>query len=72
TAEDCSSHVFLSYSYFSRSFKRITGHTFKDYLNITRINQAEKALVSTRKPITEIAAECGLTTSPTSAPSIKN
>lgn len=59
TAEDCSSHVFLSYSYFSRSFKQITGHTFKDYLNITRINQAEKALLSSRKPITEIAAECG-------------
>ncbi|MBQ8895139.1 MAG: AraC family transcriptional regulator [Clostridia bacterium] len=59
TAEDCSSHVFLSYSYFSRSFKRITGKTFKDYLTLTRINQAEKALVSTKLPITEIAAACG-------------
>lgn len=59
TAEDCSRYVFMSYSYFSRSFKRITGRTFKDYLNFTRINHAEKALVSTEKSITEIAADCG-------------
>lgn len=59
SAEGCSAKLFLSYSYFSRHFKRITGHTFKDYLNLTRINQAEKALISTRKPITEIATECG-------------
>ncbi len=59
TAESCSQHVFLSYSYFSRSFKRITGHTFKDYLILTRLNHAEKELVSTEKPITEIASGCG-------------
>ena len=59
TAESCSRYVFLSYSYFSRSFKRITGHTFKDYLILTRLNHAEKELVSTEKPITEIASGCG-------------
>lgn len=59
TAEKCSEHVFLSYSYFSRNFKRITGRTFKDYLIITRLNHAEKELISTEKSITEISADCG-------------
>ena len=59
TAESCSNHVFLSYSYFSRNFKQITGRTFRDYLMMTRINHAEKALVSSEKPITEIASDCG-------------
>lgn len=59
TALECSHHVFMSYSYFSRSFKKITGRTFKDYLVLTRINHAEKALLSTEKCITDIAADCG-------------
>jgi len=59
TAESCAKHVYLSYSYFSRSFKRVTGSTFKDYLIMNRINHAEKALASTKKPITQIASECG-------------
>lgn len=59
TAEECSRHVHMSYSYFSRSFKRLTGQTFTDYLNVTRINRAEKALASSKKSITEIAADCG-------------
>lgn len=59
TAEECSRYVHMSYSYFSRSFKRLTGQTFTDYLNVTRINRAEKALASTKKSITEIAADCG-------------
>ena len=63
-ATDCCSHVFLSYSYFSRNFKRITGRTFSDYLTLTRINHAEKALLSTQKPISQIAAECGFNNFP--------
>lgn len=59
TAEKCGRLQYMSYSYFSRSFKRIIGMSFKDYLNMTRINHAEKALVSTDKTITEIALECG-------------
>lgn len=64
TAMDCSNHVFLSYSYFSRHFKRITGRTFSDYLTLTRINHAEKALISTQKPISQIADECGFNNFP--------
>lgn len=59
TAEECGRLQFMSYSYFSRSFKRITGQSFKDYLNMTRINHAEKVLMSGDKTITEISSECG-------------
>lgn len=59
TALDCSQSLYMSYSYFSRSFKQITGKSFKAYLMNTRINRAEKALLATKKPITQIALECG-------------
>lgn len=59
TMEDCSRMCFVSYSYFSRKFKQITGKTFKNYLLATRINHAQKALMATEKPITQIALECG-------------
>lgn len=59
TVEDCSRRLYMSYSYFSRKFKEITGKSFKSYLIATRVNHAEKALLSTEKPITQIAIECG-------------
>ena len=59
TAEETAKLVFMSYSYFSRSFKKITGQTFKDYLNATRLSHAEKALISSEDPITKIASDCG-------------
>ncbi len=62
TAQDCSRHVNLSYSYFSRNFRRLTGKTFSDYLNNVRISRAERELSSTEKSITDIAAECGFNT----------
>lgn len=49
----------VSYSYFSRSFGRITGKSFKEYLNLTRVNHAEQMLLTTSRSVTEIAAECG-------------
>ncbi len=59
TAEECARYINMSYSYFSRSFKRITGRSFKEYLNNTRINQAEKLLLSTDKSVTDICFACG-------------
>jgi YesN/AraC family two-component response regulator len=59
SANDCAKNLFMSYSYFSRSFKRIMGMSFRDYLNHARINRAETALMSTDKPVNEIAAACG-------------
>lgn len=59
TANDCAKQVFMSYSYFSRCFKKVMGMSFKDYLNHTRINHAESALMSTDKTISEISLDCG-------------
>jgi AraC-like DNA-binding protein/mannose-6-phosphate isomerase-like protein (cupin superfamily) len=59
TAKDCSDMSYLSYSYFSRSFKNIVNMSFRDYLNLTRVNHAEKRLFSTDKTITQISRECG-------------
>ncbi len=49
----------ISYSYFSRCFKRILGKSFKEYLNQTRVDHAEQLLLTTNKSVTEVAAECG-------------
>ncbi|MBQ9544394.1 MAG: helix-turn-helix domain-containing protein [Clostridia bacterium] len=59
TLSDCASRVFLSDSYFSRSFRRITGKTFKEYLNQIRINRAQMMLLSGDMPITRVCADCG-------------
>lgn len=59
TAEMCAARCYLSYSYFSRTFRRITGKSFRAYLNEVRIDHAERKLVSTRKPITLVATDCG-------------
>lgn len=59
TAEECSKKLFVSYSYFSRKFKQITGKNFKNYLISIRINHAEKLLLSTSESITNIATKCG-------------
>lgn len=56
---ECANKLNMSYSYFSRSFKRITGKSFKEYLNETRINQAEKLMFSTDRTITDICESCG-------------
>ena len=49
----------MSYSYFSRSFKRVTGISFKQYLNRTRVNQAEKLLCRGNASVSEVATKCG-------------
>ena len=49
----------MSYSYFSRTFKRITGISFKNYLNRVRISNAERMLFSTGNAVSEIATACG-------------
>lgn len=62
TADICAKKVFMSYGHFSRSFKRVTGANFKDYLNTIRVNRAEKALISTDDSIAEICRKCGFNT----------
>ncbi len=62
TADICAKKVFMSYGHFSRSFKRVTGANFKDYLNTIRVNRAEKALIGTDDSIAEICRKCGFNT----------
>lgn len=46
-------------SYLSRFFKKSTGISLNEYINIVRITEAEKLLRSTDMSITEVAFECG-------------
>lgn len=54
--------VGLSYSHFSRTFEKITGFNYSYFRNLLRIRYAEKLLLSTSQPITEIASEIGINT----------
>jgi AraC-like DNA-binding protein len=49
----------LSYSYFSRVFKDITGRTFKEYVDYVRICEAEKLILSGNMNISQAAYEAG-------------
>jgi AraC-like DNA-binding protein len=53
----------LSYSYFSRVFKKIMKKNFKEYLNFVRISKAEQLLSTSELNITEIALAVGFSTS---------
>lgn len=53
----------MSYSYFSRMFKRVVGQNFSEYLNNIRIRKAEHLLVTTDLSITEIAMGTGFSSS---------
>ncbi len=49
----------LSYSYFSRYFKKITGRTFKEYIDFVRICEVEKLILSGNANISQAAYEAG-------------
>ena len=51
--------VGMSYSYFSRSFRRVAGTSFRKYLNVIRIRKAEQMLAAGGDSITEVAMRCG-------------
>ncbi len=63
TLEDVASQIHLNTSYFSKKFKAISGVSFKEYLNMVRINNSEKMLLETNKSITDIAMLCGYSSS---------
>lgn len=51
--------AYMSPTYFSKKFKKVTGFGFKEYLNNIRIKMATNMLTETQYSITEIAAYCG-------------
>lgn len=53
----------LSYSYFSRIFKRLMNKSFNEYLNYIRVTEAEKLLIASSMNITHIAYEVGFASS---------
>lgn len=61
TAKEAADACNLSYSYFSRKIKAITGRSFTELLNYVRITEAEKLLTTTDLSITDIAVSVGYT-----------
>ncbi len=57
--EFLSREFFISTYYLSHQFKAVTGFTITNYVQMTRIRNAQQMLLSGDKKITEIAAVCG-------------
>ena len=57
--EDVASFAGFSRYYFSRSFKRQTGYSFKDYLCQKRLQVAMDLLIRTNRSMREVAIESG-------------
>ena len=52
--EEVAAHVKVSPTYFSKFFKKATGHRFIEFINSLRINKACEHLAHSDEPITEI------------------
>lgn len=48
-------------SYLSHRFKEVTGISFIDYVNSVRVKEAQKLLVRSATPVTDVAMQCGFT-----------
>ena len=59
TEDVCAKNISLSRCYFSRNFKTVTGRSFKEYLNLVRIEHANTLLSTTELSVSEIASICG-------------
>jgi AraC-like DNA-binding protein len=55
-----SKQFFISPYYLSRAFKEVTGFTFIEYLNTTRIREAQTLLKTSNRKIIEIAGAVGI------------
>ncbi len=59
TLDEMSEKFYISPYHLSRTFKKITGFNFTDYINGIRIKEAQKLLVKTNMHIAEIAEKVG-------------
>lgn len=56
---EISKMAYMSPTYFSKKFKKVTGFGFNEYLNNVRIKMATNMLIETQYSVTEIARFCG-------------
>ena len=59
TLHEVAAHVYMSDSYFSKKFKKVTGFNFNEYLTSTRIKKADEMLLNTNMSIADIAEKSG-------------
>ena len=57
--DEIASTFYITPSHLCRTFKKLTGYTVIQYINILKIQKACDLLHETRKSITEIALDCG-------------
>ena len=55
-AEECN----ISYHYFSKIFKKVTGKNYKEYIDFVRVNEAEKLMLEDNYSISEISYKVGI------------
>lgn len=56
---DLAKELGFSVPYLSKRFKQMTGQTFRDYLNVQRVEEAKRLLSETDFPLIDIAIACG-------------
>ncbi|MBW5444627.1 helix-turn-helix domain-containing protein [Cohnella sp. CFH 77786] len=59
SVKEAAEFVRLSPNHFCRVFKQLTGKTLVEYVHLLRINEAERLLLDTDWPVTEIAGRVG-------------
>lgn len=59
---DAAKLVCLSPNHFCKVFKQVTGSTFVSYIHLLRVQEAERLLLETDDPVSEIASRVGFST----------
>jgi len=59
TLEQIAKQFYISPSYLSRIFKKLTGFHFREYLQVVRIREAQKRLAETTDPVQLISEQVG-------------
>lgn len=59
TLDEVAEHVHLNSAYFSTLFKQSTGSSFKEYLNMVRIEESKRLLANTDNSIIDISLATG-------------
>lgn len=63
TIAELAAHFHVSESTIYKTFKKYTGLRVTDYINFTRVMNAERMILETQLPLTEISNLCGFTDS---------